>query len=134
MIDLGTLGGSSTYAVGVNDSGAVIGVADAADSAQRAFFWSPQSGMFGTGTVGGRNSVPTEINEAGVVVGNSETANRHAFAWSARMGLVDLGPIGWSSAALSINARGQIVGYMSHPAGGLLGRHAVIWEASGNVD
>ena len=43
-------------------------------------------------------------------------SGQHAFAWSLRMGLVDLG----DAYATSINSRGQIAG----SAGG----HVVIWE------
>ncbi len=39
LTDLGTLGGVSSKAVGVNDSGQIVGYAVAADGAMRAFVW-----------------------------------------------------------------------------------------------
>ena len=39
MIDLGTLGGGSSYAYGVNDSGEIVGYSYLADGGQHAFLY-----------------------------------------------------------------------------------------------
>jgi probable HAF family extracellular repeat protein len=103
MIDLGTLGGPNSYATGVSDSGAVIGVAETPESAQHAFFWTPQTGMVDIGT-----GAPVAINQAGIVIGPN-------YAWSQRMGLVAL-----DGTPVAVNSRGEIVGYS--------GDHVVVWE------
>lgn len=56
LTDLGTLGGSSSSAFGINDTGQVVGSsAIAGDAVQHAFLYSNGS-MADLGTLGGANS------------------------------------------------------------------------------
>src|SRR5215207_10175943 len=56
MKDLGTLGGTNSYAYGINDSGQVVGYSDTANSGPHAFLYDSTNGMKDLGTLGGTNS------------------------------------------------------------------------------
>ena len=62
-IDLGTLGGTDSYAIAVNESGQVVGVSQAAGGAEHAFSWTAAGGMIDLGTLGGGSySLPNAVN------------------------------------------------------------------------
>src|SRR5438552_1219617 len=69
--DLGTLGGSDSYAFGINDRGAVVGKAATPSDGYHAFRWTHPHGMqdLGPGTA-------SAINRNGDIVGSS---GGHAF-------------------------------------------------------
>jgi len=107
VVDLGTLGGTSSSAADVNGRGQIVGGSSTADGLSHAFLW--QDGvMTDLGTLGGETSEATEINESGQVVGRSLDAAgvRQAFLWSDG-GMQVLGPAAPFS-AIRINARGQV--------------------------
>ena len=113
MQDLGSLGGTNSYANGINASGQVVGVAyTAGDAADHAFLYSGGA-MQDLGTLGGSNSSANGINASGQVVGYANTAGyaaQHAFLYSGGA-MQDLGTLGGSnSSANGINASGQVVG------------------------
>jgi probable HAF family extracellular repeat protein len=90
MVDLGTLGGSTSavHESGqvVNESGQVVGYSETASGQQHAFLWTQAGGMVDLGTLGGSRSVAVAVNESGQVVGWSDTAagERHATLWQPR--------------------------------------------------
>src|SRR5439155_1354085 len=51
MVDLGTLGGSDSFALAVNAGGQVVG--GVSGTRNRAFSWTPAEGMIDLGTLGG---------------------------------------------------------------------------------
>jgi probable HAF family extracellular repeat protein len=122
MTDLGTLGGSSSYACGINNCGQVVGVAETTNGAWHFFLYS--GGVmtdlgFGGSPIGlSANIMPTGINNNGQIVGCS---GGRAFVYSGGE-MFDLntripstlypwdGPL-WLAAATAINDNGQIVGY-----------------------
>ena len=69
------------------------------------------------GTLGGGNfSIPGAINNSGVVVGWAALSDEseHAFVWTSKNGMRDIGTLGGPSAisaALGINKSGEVVGY-----------------------
>jgi probable HAF family extracellular repeat protein len=140
IVDLGTLGGSSSSATAVNAGGDVVGVSfTSGDAAQHAFFWSAAGGMVDVGTLGGTNSFATAINASGLVVGYSDvTGNgaQHAFAWSQANGIVDLGTLGgpWSQ-AFAVNDAGQVAGQAvpASPPPGPYPQHAFLWTQGGGM-
>jgi probable HAF family extracellular repeat protein len=112
MTDLGALpGGISSGAMGINDSGQVVGSANAPGYAQHAFLYTGGA-MTDLGTLGGIHSSAYGINNAGQVVGGAYRAdgNSHAFLYTGGA-MADLGTLGGSwSVARGINNGGQVVG------------------------
>lgn len=126
ITDLGTLGGSSSSAYGINNSGQVVGQSRNSSGAQRAFLYSG-GGMTDLGTLGGVNSYARGINDAGQVVGiaNNSSGLNHAFLYSAGA-MTDLGTLGGDSYAYGINNSGQATGCSNN--------RAVLYSAGGITD
>lgn len=127
MQDLGTLGGPSSYASGINDSGEVVGWADNNGGFANAFLWESDTGMEDLGALPSPYNFESEangINNNGNVVGWSESAvgSYHAFLYSNGT-MEDLNSFispssGWTlESANAINDNGQIVGYGLNPSG-----------------
>jgi len=112
-MELGTLGGPTSRAHGINESGEVVGTAATTASGDRAFLWTSRNGMVPLGTLGG-SAAAYAINRAGYIVGESFTpANqRHPVLW-AKGKTLDVGVLpGYADAiALAINDQKQIVGF-----------------------
>lgn len=111
MTDLGTLGGSFSYAESISSNGNIVGYSQTANGSVHAFLWK-DGVMQDLGTLGDR-SYATAVNSKGEVVGYS-TVNHgtpHAFIW--RNGKMDdLGTlVGLETIAFDINDNSQIVGY-----------------------
>ena len=136
ITDLGTFGGYSSYAYGINDSGQVVGAAQTPNGDTRAFLW--QSGtMIDLGTLGGA-SYAWDINNVGQIVGSSQWVGPLGWATSVRyhpviwnsgtitdLGSLNLGILDpFRGDALSINDDGVIVGNSYY--------HATIWD-DGNI-
>jgi probable HAF family extracellular repeat protein len=127
--DLGTLGGTQSEALGVNNFTQVVGWSYVASGAEHAFLWTRASGMKDLGTLGGVYSHAYAINDNGQVVGSSTTAagEKHAFLWTATDGMRDLGTLGGTlSEALAISQNGAIVGGSFLTGGG--SEYAFYWS------
>ena len=128
MTGLGTLGGTSSEALGVNNSDQIVGDADLPDGSYHAFIdfggvMRDLGALQNNGT-----SVAWAINSAGVVTGvSSVTASSvHAFLWSASGGMVDIGSLGGAgSGGEAINDAGEVVGSSTTSTGDL---HAFIYD------
>jgi probable HAF family extracellular repeat protein len=116
LTDLGTLGGDTSYALGINDSGEVVGYSYLADNVTRhAFSWTASGGMVDLGTLpGGAWSQGEKINASGEISGEALDSNGKQVPvfWSASTGFVSLGEnqgdsrnYGWS-----INDSGVMTG------------------------
>ncbi|MBC8135476.1 MAG: hypothetical protein H8F28_06270 [Fibrella sp.] len=136
VINLGTLGGSHSFALALNTNGTVVGKADLADGGDgtrrtHPFVWDAEQGvMRDLGTLGGSFGAACAVSENDTVVGyaQTETGRVHAFVTSGtgEDRLRDLGTLRGNdtSAAYAVNENGVIVGQSS--ALNQNGR-AVIW-------
>jgi MYXO-CTERM domain-containing protein len=112
LLDLGTLGGSSSSAYGINASGQTAGASMDAGGRFHAFV-SNGGNLQDLGTLGGGNSYGMALNDAGQVVGNAQTAAGYstAFLWDGKQ-MKSLGTLGGTqSYAYGINSGGDVVGY-----------------------
>lgn len=82
MTDLGTLGGSSSHARGINDQGQVVGSSQTAPGRFHAFLWEDGT-MTDLGTLGGAYSKAYVISNHGQVVGVASTVTcwHYAVVW-----------------------------------------------------
>ena len=123
-------GKGSSFAIGINDSGQVIGDSDlyvgGHYTATDAFLYTSGSltdlGNFGTDPTGHGSSLPVAINAAGQVAGASDvydangiSKGRDAFLYTNGV-LTDLGNLGTDSlgksfsVAVGVNSAGQVIG------------------------
>src|SRR5262249_20336724 len=131
VTDLGTLGGATSVACGLNDRGQAVGFSSLANGESHAFLWS-NCGMSDLGTLPDLGfSEARNINRSGQMVGDSTAQLAmppyHAVFWQ-RIGEppVPLGTLGgFASFAAEINSRGQVVGGARDGSGQL---HAFRWE------
>lgn len=143
VTDLGTLGGSYSYAFGVNSAGQVVGYSETLLSSPfdpHAFLWESETGLQDLGTLGGRTSFAYGINSLGQIVGESVTSagETHAFLWTPEatdgvptnpqmkdLGVLEKG----ASVARGVNDRGQVVGY----SGLLYAYHAFLLDSESGM-
>jgi uncharacterized membrane protein len=129
LADIGTLGGTGASAVGMNNSGWVVGGSADASAVTRPFVWTTTGGMKAFG-------VPVDItsamdaNDARQVVGLAGTSSVRWRAVIASDGSVEVGelealpvlPGAVSSAVFAINQLGQAAGWSVVET-----NHAVLW-------
>jgi probable HAF family extracellular repeat protein len=147
--DLGSLGGTLSFAYGINNSGQAVGYSKITGGPFHALRTAPNGpivegpGGSDLGTLGGTTSAADGINDSGQAVGSSYmTGNvaHHAFR-TAPNGLIvqgeggsDLGTLGGrDSTACSINASGQAVGMSYTTTTGLVTYHAFRTAPNGPI-
>jgi probable HAF family extracellular repeat protein len=146
VTDLGTFGGDTSRANGINNHGQVVGEARTSDGTKHPFLWDSVHGMQDLGGLGGVYYVGSDragsvgsanaINDAGQVVGSGYTRDtmpeQHAFLWEAGRGMQDLGTLGGNeSKASGINGKGQVVGFSRSGRG--TNPHAFLWDRHGGM-
>jgi len=123
ITDLGTLGGASSVAYGINASGSVVGRSATRAGYPHAFLWQGGT-MTDLAPLSVLTSTATAINATGQVAGYAAITDsaEHAFTWHAGL-TTDLGtlPAGHSSYAAAINTAGQVAGYGDVPFRGWTG-------------
>ncbi len=151
IVDLGTLGGTQSLAVHLNERGQIVGVAANNEADPFSMFgWSTQTRAVlwdhgrirDLGTLGGPDATANFVNERGQIAGVSYTDStpneatgiptQHPFLWN-KGTMIDLGTLGgvWSS-VMAFNDHGQVVG-ASNLAGDTT-QHPYLWDRSRLLD
>lgn len=118
MRDLGTLGGRDSRAVGINESGVVVGQSSLPDQTIHGFVYR-EDRMSDLGSLpGGAFSAAYAINQHALIAGAAENSQHlvHAVVWKDNK-IVELGTLegGMRSRALALNDKDEIVGYSEAP-------------------
>ncbi len=138
MKDLGTLPGATVSgAIGVNDSGTVVGYSNIKGQPATNFVavqWSSTGTITNLGTLaGGSSSAAFEINSSGEIAGDSFLSNGvvDAVSWTSKK-IKNLGalPKAIFTAGLDINDNGYIVGESVFGYGPPFTSHAFLWNGS----
>ena len=131
IIDLGTLGGTRTFAWGTR-GGRVVGTsALSGDLTHHAFAWSLPTGMIDLGSLGGSFTLAKELSGRFVVGTESGDEPSRAFRWSRSTGIVALPllPGGTSSEAFDID--GELIA--GHSTTSIPGTRPIIWRTDGTL-
>ena len=119
IVDLGTLGGTSSHGYDLNNTRQVTGWSRTAGDTRTHAFMYDGNGLQDLDTLGGNDSRGFDINESGQIVGYSHVTGNTAtrgFLYD-NGAMQDLGTLGGSSSqAFGINRNGDVVGY-AHVAG-----------------
>jgi probable HAF family extracellular repeat protein len=147
MKNLGSFGGSCTFAADLNNQGVVVGLSTSpGDTFQHAFLWDGSLHEL-PNTVGGNDAAAIAINEAGDVVGwasvsgsfSAKNLVEHASLWKNGI-MTDLGTLGTDpcSNGFSVNAAKQVVGISVaagvHPPCNFDQTRAFLWQNGSIVD
>ena len=136
--DLGTLSGATVSgAIGVNDSGTVVGYSNVKGQPATNFVavqWSSTGAMTNLGTLsGGSSSAAFEINSSGEIAGDSFLSSGvvDATSWTNQK-IKNLGRLSTAifTAGLDINDNGYIVGESVFGYGPPFTSHAFLWNGS----
>jgi probable HAF family extracellular repeat protein len=132
---LGTLGGSFSYALGVNNSGKIVGYSYlSGDTTLHAARFSTVRAPQDLGTLGGSTSTAHAVNNRGTIVGAASLPwdkETHVARFTDR-GVVDPGTLGGSnSSADALNNVGQAVG--TAELTGDNASHAVLYPSDGGA-
>jgi len=130
---VGSLGGTHSYAMSINDAGVVAGYGMTPAGQFHSFTWTAADGVRDIGTVGGAHSYAQDINNRGEVVGYGPNAagSTRGFFWSPETGMVEIPTLGGSEGlAFGINDAGQVTGYAARSDGAY---HAFLWSRDGGI-
>lgn len=133
----GTPANGNTVALGINDSGIIVGASALLSGGRHATTWSTDGTVRDLGTLGGSSAIGFAINNLGQVVGGSTLAGDASidpFLWTQAGGMQDLGTLGpgFQNEAHAINGNTDIVGLSClDPLDYVC--HAFLWTQSGGM-
>lgn len=142
MKDLGTLSGATVSgAVGINDSGTVVGYSNMKGQLATNFVavqWSSTGAISNLGMLpGGSSSAAFEINSSGEIAGDSflSSGNVNATNWT-NSKIKNMGSLKGAifTAGLDINDNGEIVGESVFSYGPPFTSHGFLWNGSTMTD
>jgi probable HAF family extracellular repeat protein len=137
MQDIGTLGGTDSTAVFINERGQIAGWSFTNSTVnsttgmptQDPFFWA-NGKMLDLGTLGGTKGFAYALNNRGQVIGISNLpgdATGHPFLWSRPEGMKDLGTLGGTLGFPTyLNDAGEVVGVANTSNDQYV--HAFLWR------
>lgn len=120
--DLGTIGGDSSEAIGINDSCQITGWSLNGSGHKYAFLYK-NGKMAGLGSLGSE-SLGSGINNSGQITGTTQTANGKLRAFRYITSMNNLGTLGSLSMGFGINNSGYVVGI----TGTSLGHRAFLYN------
>lgn len=127
--EIGSLGGRSSLAFGINNLGQVAGLAEDATGQRSGYLWTPPGPMQSLGQISGYYCQPVAINNNGAILGVYSTWDSATRTATQRAALSQNGSpwqdVGFVMTATAMNDVGQIVGYSTSNF------HACIWNGSG---
>lgn len=132
--DLGTLGGKASFAVGINNNGRIVGMAQNARGRFRPVVWNKVNNKYVASVLSCKagNCTVAGINNNGQIVGQYTDffGSTNGIVWTQRQRFpFDYVPTGLTGgkfgSANGINDNGQIVGWTINAA---LDSHAVLWN------
>jgi len=137
-IDLGTIGGPNSFAIGINPAGTIIvGESDDRSGQIRPVAWL-RGRILDLGTPNAAGEADgLDVNDRGVIVGaygqtDDPAATQHAFAWhDGALRILPALPGGGGTYARRINAYGEIAGDAFTADGH---DHPVLWDTHGIHD
>ncbi|MBI5013942.1 MAG: carboxypeptidase regulatory-like domain-containing protein [Deltaproteobacteria bacterium] len=137
LIDLGTLGGVTSYAAAIGARDVVVGQADNRWGLPRAFVWTPDTGIRDLGTLAGdTTSTAIGIGDTGYAVGRSlsSTGRDRAVFWNLPRGTTASLPGlagGDENWAAAVTGAGAVAGSSDDASGWM---HAVLWKYPNVLD
>ena len=128
---LGTLGGTSSDAEGLTDSGVVVGSAQLENGHYHPMMWTLAGGMQDLGTLGIDGGAAYGVNSSGEVVGTSGIEGHldEPYSWTSAGGMKDLLPHHFyaGGSAYAINRYGNIAGWVNDATNA----YPALWTAGG---
>jgi probable HAF family extracellular repeat protein len=139
LIDVGTLGGRRSVALGVDRLGRVVGYSQTAGEQLHAFVYI-EGRLFDLGTFGGADSYAYRISDRGVVVGRAQTASGlyRPFVTVLHGQLFDLSSLdrrlaGPFSSVMAVNNSDRVVGYYQTPGHHMAARNRIFLYEGGTI-
>jgi probable HAF family extracellular repeat protein len=132
VTDLGTFGGPTSMAFGINDAGQVVGSADVPGGRNQHAFVYGGGRMTDLGTFGAESSYAYGINSSGQIAGAYGTMGlQNVFVYSGGK-LTDLGTLGDFVGDTRINDAGQVAATLKDPSTTL--HHAYLFSGGKKTD